>query len=278
MQTTFRTRRVGGFVQVANSTVRDRRLSFRARGVLAYVLSLPDGVPTDSVSIAQSCDVEGRDAVRAALRELGAAGYHHQRRAQAADGRWSREIVWCETPGLDPWEDDPSPRTDSQASVEPHASPAPTPEKPASVSQALREEDEETKTLLAGPTDGSTSSAAEPTLSQAMSQAIDHSRRVGRLIDKLARRIAQHEATGSPHRMAETVRDAIRGDGRADELATIAADHPHLTDDEVLDRLQGAVPRPPLFEGWEDDRPDGPTDDGRLAMAAAVNGFRDRLK
>ncbi len=67
-------KRPARYVAVANSTIRDTRLSFRARGVLAYLLSQPDdwNVSADRIAAAGT---EGREAVRTALRELRAAGY-----------------------------------------------------------------------------------------------------------------------------------------------------------------------------------------------------------
>ena len=68
-----RTPRVNHFVQMANAAARDRRLSMRARGVLVFLLSLPDLV--DRQRVDRGGDAEGRPrAVRAAMRELTSAG------------------------------------------------------------------------------------------------------------------------------------------------------------------------------------------------------------
>ena len=52
--TAIRTARAadGKFVQIANAALQDRRLSFAARGILAYVLSLP----SDHHSSAQTAE------------------------------------------------------------------------------------------------------------------------------------------------------------------------------------------------------------------------------
>ena len=61
------------FVILANSTIRDIRLSFRARGILAFILSWPAGKTMTSSDIAKwGC--EGREAIRSSFRELETAG------------------------------------------------------------------------------------------------------------------------------------------------------------------------------------------------------------
>ena len=52
----------------------DDRLSYRAKGIFAYLLSLPDGQAVDVKALAQRAS-EGRDAIGTALQELSAAGY-----------------------------------------------------------------------------------------------------------------------------------------------------------------------------------------------------------
>lgn len=90
-------KRQGGWVGVANETVRDKRLSFRARGVLVYLLSKPDGWSARSVSIAAD-GTEGREAIRAALRELAEHGYYRASRLQGEGGKWSTYVEISETP------------------------------------------------------------------------------------------------------------------------------------------------------------------------------------
>jgi hypothetical protein len=64
----------GDYTEFVASIFDDRRLSFRALGVLTYLLSLPPDTVINSTTIARS-GVEGRDSVRTALRDLEKAGY-----------------------------------------------------------------------------------------------------------------------------------------------------------------------------------------------------------
>lgn len=85
------------FTIVANEVIEDRRLSFRARGVLLFLLSKPDDWRTTSDEIARDA-IEGRDALRAAFKELVAAGYLHHRKIQGTDGRWRTETILYDMP------------------------------------------------------------------------------------------------------------------------------------------------------------------------------------
>jgi hypothetical protein len=62
------------FARILNATLQDGRLSFRARGVLAFVISKPDHWQHSAKRLAAT-STEGVDAIQAAFRELVALGY-----------------------------------------------------------------------------------------------------------------------------------------------------------------------------------------------------------
>ncbi|WP_244672269.1 phage replication protein [Xanthomonas sp. D-36-1] len=96
--------RKGQFEVIPHSVLRDSRLSYRARGVLGRLLSNAPGYRMAAEALARE-GVEGRDAIKAALRELEAAGYLLRRRRRDEKGRWHWLSFVTDTPfafeGLD---------------------------------------------------------------------------------------------------------------------------------------------------------------------------------
>ena len=86
-----RTKKSGKFTIVDNALLTDRRLSARARLIMAIVISLPDRW---DFSIAGISKISGEsDAnVRAAMSELAACGYLAAERERGADGRLGRAV------------------------------------------------------------------------------------------------------------------------------------------------------------------------------------------
>ncbi len=86
------------FTVLSNAAIRDKTLSFRARGVLAFALSHSDGFEATATWLTAASDKDGREAVRTALRELEKAGYRRKRTYQNPSGQWITEIDWYESP------------------------------------------------------------------------------------------------------------------------------------------------------------------------------------
>jgi len=81
----------GNFTQIPNNYLRDGRLSLRARGLFALLLSNVEGWKL-TVSQLQQDNPEGRDAIRSAILELEEFGYL-QREQSRQNGRFD-ETVW----------------------------------------------------------------------------------------------------------------------------------------------------------------------------------------
>ncbi|MEV0445908.1 hypothetical protein AB0I84_10470 [Streptomyces spectabilis] len=78
-----------GYTVLPTATLEDSRLSFRARGILAFLVAKPDDWQVRAESIAKK-GKEGRDAVQAALRELRNCGYYRVITERLSDGRLVR--------------------------------------------------------------------------------------------------------------------------------------------------------------------------------------------
>ena len=82
----------GKFVQISNAALQDKRLSWSARGILAFVLSMPP----DQRFTAQWLEDQspsGREMVRSALRELKACGYFRSTKRSLGRGHWEWDQV-----------------------------------------------------------------------------------------------------------------------------------------------------------------------------------------
>jgi hypothetical protein len=101
------------------TALQDDRLSFRARGVLASVLSRPQDWTTSAARLARSSPTEGRDAIRTALIELESCGYLRRNRTQNERGQWEWHWDISDDPALFP----PKPAVDPQ--VKPQVSDIP---------------------------------------------------------------------------------------------------------------------------------------------------------
>lgn len=100
--TTIRVAKRRRFTQIDRNTLNDVRLSYRARGVLAYLLDKPDDWTTNSDAIAVA-GREGREAIRSALAELEEHGYLERKKWRGKLGQWQSEWTVRERPkGTEP--------------------------------------------------------------------------------------------------------------------------------------------------------------------------------
>lgn len=103
-------RPVSNFTVLTNEVLRDSRLSFRARGILASILSRPDNWRSSADSLAKET-TEGRSAILTALKELEQIGYLERKKYQDEFGRWITESLIYDQPN--------APKFDFPTSVEP---------------------------------------------------------------------------------------------------------------------------------------------------------------
>src|SRR6266496_506367 len=99
-----RSRHAQEYVVVPNGIARDRRLSFRARGLLVMLLSLPPDWRVTTDQLAED-NPEGREQVRKAMAELRSSGYVVTHREQGDKGLWRTRLEVFDTPAT---ERDPS--------------------------------------------------------------------------------------------------------------------------------------------------------------------------
>ncbi len=79
------------FTQIPNAWIRDTRLTFKARGILAMLLSHIEGWQLNIATLAYN-NIEGKDAIRSAIKELEDLGY--LRREQPTQNGRFQEVVW----------------------------------------------------------------------------------------------------------------------------------------------------------------------------------------
>jgi hypothetical protein len=87
------------FTVVRNTAARDQALTFRARGLLVWMLSHESGRLITAAAMIDS-GPDGRGEVRAALRELEQANYIRRTRYRGAKGLWHHEMTVTDMPTI----------------------------------------------------------------------------------------------------------------------------------------------------------------------------------
>jgi len=94
------------FTQIPNDWLRDSRLSFKARGILAMLMSHTQGWSLSINTIAKQ-NQEGKDAIRSAVQELEKYGYLY--RTQVNEGGRFGESIWItQDPADSPMAENPT--------------------------------------------------------------------------------------------------------------------------------------------------------------------------
>ena len=116
---TFRVNKNVNYTVMSNHHLQDKRLSLKAKGLLSYMLSLPDDWDYSLKGLTTGCR-DGIDSVRSTVRELEASGYLRRSKVRDARGRivdYNYEVF--ELPQKEPAEDVPVPAPDSPSSENP---------------------------------------------------------------------------------------------------------------------------------------------------------------
>jgi len=80
------------YVQINKTCLRDKRLSWKSKGLLSYMLSLPDNwVIYNKELVNHSCD--GMDSLKSAIKELKQYGYLKREREREVDGTFGRWVT-----------------------------------------------------------------------------------------------------------------------------------------------------------------------------------------
>lgn len=77
------------FSQILNSTICDKRLSYKARGIHHYLLSKPANWRAVLADLINQSDLDGKDSVVAGLHELEALGYLRRAERPKTDGKFA---------------------------------------------------------------------------------------------------------------------------------------------------------------------------------------------
>ena len=116
---TFRVNKTVNYTIMSNYHLQDKKLSLKAKGLLSYMLSLPDDWDYSLKGLTTGCR-DGIDSVRSTVRELEANGYLRRSKVRDARGRivdYNYEVF--ELPQKEPAEDVPVPASDSPSSENP---------------------------------------------------------------------------------------------------------------------------------------------------------------
>ena len=106
----IRSRREKNYTVLLNDGLRDQRLSFKARGLMAYMLSMPDDWKFYTRELVKHSDKDGRDSVRVGLKELEDCGYLKRQKKRSESGQFdSQDLLLVDTPTFSPGTDYPAP-------------------------------------------------------------------------------------------------------------------------------------------------------------------------
>ncbi len=116
----IRTKRTKNFTVLNNDLIRDSRLSFKARGLLQYMLSMPDDWKFYVSELAKHSSKEGESAIRSGIEELEKLGYMRRIQNRDKSGKFG-SVDWevLDEPVFSPHVE--KPQADKPNAEKPHA-------------------------------------------------------------------------------------------------------------------------------------------------------------
>ena len=114
------------FSIVDNKVIEDKRLSFKARGLLIYMLSKPDDWKFYTDELAKRSSKDGLSSIRTALKEIESAGYLVRKRERSNKGTFiSQDWILTDIPASVPQVE--KPHVDNPQVEKPHVDNQPLP-------------------------------------------------------------------------------------------------------------------------------------------------------
>lgn len=99
----IRSKRSKNFSIIDNDILDDERLSFKARGLLSYMLSKPDDWRFYATELAKHSQKDGRDSIGGALKEMEKFGYLKRTQKRSLNGRFGdQDWLLLDTPAFSP--------------------------------------------------------------------------------------------------------------------------------------------------------------------------------
>ncbi len=117
--TTFKINKTSDFTIMSNYHLRDRNLSLKAKGLLSFMLSLPENWDYSMKGLVTICK-ENKDAIRSALNELKLNHYLEIEPARGENGKFEYNYLIYEKPFKMRVNSRNSPSTDYPYTVEPN--------------------------------------------------------------------------------------------------------------------------------------------------------------
>ena len=88
------------WTHIDNEVLQDSRLSYRARGLAAFLLSKPNDWDVSISRLAMGDGTEGQHSIRSAMKELITYGYASRARTQDARGRFQTQTHIADHPAF----------------------------------------------------------------------------------------------------------------------------------------------------------------------------------